>query len=757
MKALIILERAKPSHVIVVSLLFALIHVLVNSIVVSINVLAVFNASFNVAVSMLSAIILFVFYSNAHRNKFAFSRTILWLSITMLGWAIGDTAYLLLVIKDIDPFFSISDIFYFAATLLLVIALLTIPGSQPTSRRRNMVFIEMSILVLSATVIFTILLLAPGNPYIESDIPSRLMIFAYPVLDIILIWVVMILFFTYSIRSTRKVLGLIFAAVMVIFFSDFFYVFDNLYEINLNVYYFDLGYYFFYVFILFAGLIGYKEIRNRPSEIEKNSAAFKQINWIVFIPGVLLITVIGLLIAFVLNQSFVLFHGIVFLVALIIILFIIHQYMVVMDNIRLAREMRMINAQLENKVIERTAELSKANKELLDEMKEREKVEAHLAKSNQDLALLIRDKDRFVTILAHDLRSPLGSMMNLSELLVESMEEFNKAELLEISGNLNKSATHTFQLLNDLLAWSTVQMGRGDWEKEYFAVHEVITENIKSIATEAENKKIQIHAELDQKVVAFADKYAILTVLRNLLSNAVKFTGYNGAVHLNAVQKDKFVIISVQDNGIGISDEKLKKIFRIDALHSTPGTDGEKGTGFGLLLCKDLIERNGGEIWIESVEGKGSVFYFSLPTQPNDEKQLNTSVPIATGCITCFWDNENRIVQATCVGKINIDILHSELNRIWNSSDYKTSYNSLVDVRQAELEIEIKEFSKLIDIFSNFPITQTEMKIAVLTSTPQQVALSTLFAQNVQMKYPLSIEVFSTYEAAFDWLIANQQ
>ena len=333
-------------------------------------------------------------------------------------------------------------------------------------------------------------------------------------------------------------------------------------------------------------------------------------NWIVFLPGIFLISVIGLLLVFVLNNTFILFYGIVALLSIIIILFIAHQYLVIADNIKLTKGMKQINAQLESKVEQRTSELSKANNELQDEMLEREKAEEQLARNNQELALLNRDKDTLFTILAHDLRSPLGSMMKLSELLVESFKDFNENELHEVIAALNKSAEQTFQLLNDLLTWSTVQMGRSEGKKEVFPVIEAVSENSGILTSDATLKNIGIQSDIDPTIVVFADKFAVQTVMRNLLSNALKFTPADGTVTIKAERNNVMATISVIDNGIGISEEKQKQIFRIDGVSSSPGTEGEKGTGFGLLLCKDLVERNGGEIWLTSKKGKGSSFYF---------------------------------------------------------------------------------------------------------------------------------------------------
>jgi len=439
----------------------------------------------------------------------------------------------------------------------------------------------------------------------------------------------------------------------------------------------------------------------------------------------------------------------VMLIGLIIVLFILHQYMVISENIKLSREMSLVNVQLESKVMQRTAELSRANAELHEEMKERIKAEQHLARSNQDLALLNRDKDKLFSVLAHDLRSPLGSMMNLTALLSENIHDFDQAELIEIAGTLNKSATQTFQLLNDLLAWSAVQMGRGEREKEIFSVYEVVSETVIILAAEANRKQIEIHTEINNESVAFADKFAIQTVIRNLLSNAIKFTDAQGTVTINAEPIHNNIMISVTDTGVGITKEKQKKIFRVDTVSSSPGTDGEKGTGFGLLLCKDLVERNGGKIWMESEKGKGSKFHFTLPVR----EQNTTLIPkIPVTRVNYTSDLSMRIAYTTLIGEINPTVLRSELSLIWSSPEYNPDFSVLVDLRQASFAIDANDIPAVLDLFSNMPGQKKNKKFAFLTATPQQVAMSTMFGQNIKSRYPFNVEIFSTYEAALTWL-----
>ena len=750
-------ERIKLWHIIVPGLVLVTINLLVNQFSAESLALNIFNAAFEVVLSASVTLILMLIYRVSRKSQFVFSRTLLWLVITMMAWTLGDALYLYLISIKVDPFISPVDLFYIAASLLFIVAVLTIAGSQPPSRRRNMVFIEISILVLSAMIIFAILLLVSGNPDLNFDIITLLMVFIYPVLDIISIWILMILFFTYPVKSIQKVLGLLLAAAICIFSSDIFYLVSSIYEPIERDYIIDTGYYFFYSLLLLAGLKGFNEIREYISFAEGSTTVFKQNNWIIFLPGVFLSTLIGLMLVFALNQSFVMYDGIIVLIVFVIILFIIHQYLVVIDNIKLTKEMKLINTQLEGKVEQRTAELSKANTELQDEMKEREKAEQHLARSNQDLALLNRDKDKLFSMLAHDLRSPLGSMMNLSALLVENIKDFDEAELMEVIDTLNKSATQTFQLLNDLLAWSSIQMGRGEREKEVFAVSEIVTENIVILASDAARKQIEILADIDPAILAFADKFAIQTVLRNLLSNAIKFTHNHGSITVMVKQNNNAVEMSVADTGSGISIEKQKKIFRVDTVSSSPGTDGEKGTGFGLLLCKDLVERNGGKIWFESEKGKGSAFHFTVPVPIEKDGMMVVSEEIAYKLlpetrVEYTLDDTKRLGFTTLYGNFDSAILRIELNKVWSNPQFNPNYSVLIDIRKATFNGESKDFPDFLNTFADMPGNRTNRKFAILTETPQQVAYSTMFGQYIKTKFPLSVEVFSTYDGAMTWL-----
>jgi signal transduction histidine kinase len=196
------------------------------------------------------------------------------------------------------------------------------------------------------------------------------------------------------------------------------------------------------------------------------------------------------------------------------------------------------------------------------------------------------------------------------------MEQINEKDYQGIDKYakiIEQSSKRAMDLLTNLLEWSQAQTGRMEFNPEYFNLVDLIGENKKLFDVIASQKAITIKKVLPNEISAFADKSMINTVLRNLITNSIKFTKEGGEVKISAEKRTKEILISVSDNGIGLVPERLEKLFRIDKNDSTPGTNNEKGTGLGLILCKEFVENHGGKIWAESEEGKGSTFYFTLP------------------------------------------------------------------------------------------------------------------------------------------------
>ncbi|HZL76368.1 MAG TPA: HAMP domain-containing sensor histidine kinase, partial [Bacteroidales bacterium] len=232
---------------------------------------------------------------------------------------------------------------------------------------------------------------------------------------------------------------------------------------------------------------------------------------------------------------------------------------------------------------------------------------------NRQLEKLNIDKDRFISIISHDLRSPFNNLLGLSEVLIEDIRKLNTDEIEDIANNINKSARNSFNLLEDILLWARTQQGKIPFEPQNLSFADICKDTIEILNPSADAKNITIDYSKVDHLTVFADIDMLKTVLRNLVSNAIKFTNKKGTININAEQTDSNVIISVSDNGIGIAPDDLTKLFDISEVLTSTGTAKETGTGMGLLLCKEFVEKHQGKIWVESKVGKGSDFKFTLP------------------------------------------------------------------------------------------------------------------------------------------------
>lgn len=245
------------------------------------------------------------------------------------------------------------------------------------------------------------------------------------------------------------------------------------------------------------------------------------------------------------------------------------------------------------------------NKLLLEHQEEMEKRSEELEKLN-----LVKDK--FFSIISHDLRSPINALAGLLDLLDRGAvrQEDLEKNVHELKARFNHART----LLNNLLDWTLLQMDKLSLHPVKLDMHRVASENIQMLGS-VQEKKIEIKNEIPESTIAFADSNTINLVIRNLVTNAIKFTNEGGLIQLLAENKGKFWSISVRDNGVGMKPEVVKMLFDKTSPYSTRGTANEKGTGLGLILCKEFVEKNGGAISVESVEGKGSTFSFTVPKE----------------------------------------------------------------------------------------------------------------------------------------------
>jgi signal transduction histidine kinase len=235
---------------------------------------------------------------------------------------------------------------------------------------------------------------------------------------------------------------------------------------------------------------------------------------------------------------------------------------------------------------------------------------------NVELHDLNATKDKFFSIISHDLKGPLNSLTSFSSLLINHTDSLSKDEIKMLAADLDKSLKNLFALLENLLEWSRSQTGKIEFTPEPVDITTLMEQNRSLLQTQASAKKITIQNLYSKPTQVNIHKQSVNTVIRNLISNAIKFTPEGGTITVNAIETDKMLSISVKDNGVGMPEEVLGKLFRIDTKHTTKGTANEKGTGLGLILCKDFVEKNRGTIWVESEIGKGSTFFFTVPLLP---------------------------------------------------------------------------------------------------------------------------------------------
>ncbi|RXQ92252.1 PAS domain S-box protein [Ancylomarina salipaludis] len=246
---------------------------------------------------------------------------------------------------------------------------------------------------------------------------------------------------------------------------------------------------------------------------------------------------------------------------------------------------------------------------------ERKEAEERLRQQKEELDELNATKDKFFSILAHDLKNPFASLYSLSQVLDENYNGLDEEDKLIALKRIHHSAELIYNLLENLLTWSKSQRGLIEYSPSEFDLSVQIEENINLHRIPAEKKGLQLKTNLTESYMAYADRQMINTVLRNLVNNAVKFTASGKAVEVNVRREEKILEVEVRDEGVGISPENLEKLFRIDVKYKTVGTSGEKGTGLGLILCHEFVQKNYGAIWCESEIGKGTSFFFTIPCE----------------------------------------------------------------------------------------------------------------------------------------------
>jgi signal transduction histidine kinase len=261
---------------------------------------------------------------------------------------------------------------------------------------------------------------------------------------------------------------------------------------------------------------------------------------------------------------------------------------------RLAKELELKRNQEENERLEKEVRL-RTNE---------------IQQQNQQLEEVNNVKDKLFSVVSHDIKGPLSSL-HLTLSLVKS-GAISEAEFRQIATELDTRLAQTTEFIDNLLQWAKLQMHGENFEPGCIDLVHVVAEVARLLEPECRQKKVVLVNNLSGSLEAYADINMVRSVLRNLLTNATKFTRSEGAITISAYRLNGKVIVSVADSGVGISKRSIDKIFTL-ATVSTDGTQREKGTGLGLLLCKEFVEKNGGKIWFETEEGQGTTFYFSLP------------------------------------------------------------------------------------------------------------------------------------------------
>jgi len=278
----------------------------------------------------------------------------------------------------------------------------------------------------------------------------------------------------------------------------------------------------------------------------------------------------------------------------------------------LNKDKREFHVLLEGLVLEDVLGSEKKCQVALIDLTEHKKMEDSLKKSNEELKVLNNTKDKFFSIIAHDLKSPFQSMLGFSETLATEIDSLSNVEIVSFSKGLNDDLRNIYGLLDNLLHWSMMQRNVLEFYPEDINLHDTVNKIIEILNKSAQTKNISITNTINTKTFVYADVDMLRSVTQNLIINAIKFTKPNGRVVVSAIEKSNLIEVSVEDTGIGIDPKLIPGLFSFDTIFTTSGTAGEKGTGLGLPLCKEFVERNEGKIWVESEPGKGSKFTFTL-------------------------------------------------------------------------------------------------------------------------------------------------
>jgi signal transduction histidine kinase len=240
-------------------------------------------------------------------------------------------------------------------------------------------------------------------------------------------------------------------------------------------------------------------------------------------------------------------------------------------------------------------------------------LEKKLKEQSKKMSEVVATNAKFLSIIAHDLRSPFSSIIGVLELLKDSFHEYNEKEIDKYLRMASNSANGMLALLDNLLSWTAAQNKAAHINPVKIELHELMVEEIDNMITTATHKLITINQDIASGILVSADLQMVKTIIRNLLNNAIKYSFIGGEIEIKAKREKEFVEITIEDHGIGITNKAKKELLKRDEIHSTRGTNNENGTGLGLILCKDFVEKHGGNLLIDSEPGKGTKIRFTLP------------------------------------------------------------------------------------------------------------------------------------------------
>ncbi|MEI7421641.1 MAG: PAS domain S-box protein [Prolixibacteraceae bacterium] len=292
---------------------------------------------------------------------------------------------------------------------------------------------------------------------------------------------------------------------------------------------------------------------------------------------------------------------------------------------------------------------------------DRKNIENELKKNETELKALNTTKDKLFSIIAHDLRGPVGTSADLLEVMMENYTSLSDEEQLKMLEILKNSAKSTFNLLETLLNWTIIQTGNLVFKPEFFSLTGCIESIVENLSPSAFSKSILLSFNPEQELFVYADRNMMQTILRNLIGNAIKYTSRGGSIVVNAINKNNNPEISIADNGVGMDEETRKNLFVLNRQNSKYGTENEKGTGLGLILCKEFIEKHRGRLIVESEFGKGSTFTFDIPKIFN-QPDVQDKKPIELNPESKKFNNELILIVED--EEINYHIIRSILTSV---------------------------------------------------------------------------------------------